>query len=181
MGVMPACDVCHGLVADRADASLGLPQGHQPTPSVQGLCHLHPEACFPIEFPRRGVGGAIPLARGVPGYWCCRGPAKQIAEGVAALGACCAEAAPVVVFVSPTIASLAPSLAFLRLAPPCPSPQGFEAGRLAMDKGCRGDCVSVTVGPAPYCGSECGEQPVCRRRFLLLRCPCGGPCGTLCR
>src|SRR5207249_4027130 len=80
--VMPACYVRHGLVADRADASLFFPEVHQPTSSPQGLFHLYAKACFPIEFPCRVVGITFPLYLCVPGYWCCRGQAQQVADGL---------------------------------------------------------------------------------------------------
>src|SRR5262249_15705586 len=52
--------------------------------------------------------------------------------------------------------------------PPCPAPQGVENGRIDMDKGFLGRRVSVKVCPTPYFGSKCGDQPVCRGRFLIL-------------
>src|SRR6266540_1344966 len=44
--VMPTCYMRNGLVADWADASLFLPEVHQPTFSLQGFCHLYAEACL---------------------------------------------------------------------------------------------------------------------------------------
>ena len=61
--VMPSCYVRNGLVTDRADASLFFPEVHQPTPSVQGLFHLHAEAFFKIDFPCRVVGVARAVAK----------------------------------------------------------------------------------------------------------------------
>ena len=37
-----------------------------------------------------------------------------------------------------------------------------------MDKGFLGRRVSVKVCPTPYFGIECGDQPVCRGRFIIL-------------
>ena len=66
--VMPSCYVRNWLVTDRADAALFFPEVHQPTPSAQGLFHLHAEAFFKIDFPGRVVGVTIPLNLCVPGY-----------------------------------------------------------------------------------------------------------------
>src|SRR2546425_12628079 len=59
--VMPSCYVRNELVTDRTDAALFFPEVHQPTPSEQGLFHLHAEAFFKIDFPCRVVGVTIPL------------------------------------------------------------------------------------------------------------------------
>ena len=37
-----------------------------------------------------------------------------------------------------------------------------------MDKGFFCRCMSVEVGPSPYVGVECGDQPVGRGRFVIL-------------
>ena len=166
--VMPTCYLRNGLVADWADASLFLPQVRQPTFSLQGLFHLYAEACFKIEFPSRIVGITFPLYLCVPGYWCCRGQAQQVVDYLSILTFCLAEEAPVLVSDSPKVAVFYPSLAFLRVSPPCPSPQGFEDGRIDMDKGFLGGGVSVKVGPSPYFGIECSDQPVCRCLFVIL-------------
>ena len=79
-----------------------------------------------------------------------------------------AEEAPVLVSDAPKIALLHPSLAFLWMSPPCPAPQGVENGRIDMGKGFLGRGVSVKVGPSPYFGIECGNQPVGRGLFVLL-------------
>src|SRR2546425_1056168 len=166
--VMPSCYVRNWLAADRADASLFFPEVHQPTPSVQGFFHLHAEAFFKIDFPCRVVGVTIPLNLCVPGYWYCGGQAEEVAGRLAVLVFGRPEEAPVLVSDSPKIAILHPSLAFRRMSPPCPAPQGLENGRIDMDKGFLGRRVPVKVGPTPYFGIECGDQPVCRGRFLIL-------------
>src|SRR5439155_14257168 len=81
---------------------------------------------------------------------------------------CRAEEAPVLVSDSPKVAVFYPSLALLGVSPPCPSPQGFEDGRINMDRGFLGGGVSVKVCPASYCGVECCNHPVCRCLFVIL-------------
>src|SRR2546421_48887 len=75
---------------------------------------------------------------------------------------------PVPVAGPPEVLILHPLSAFLRVSPPCPSPQSFEDGRIDMDKGFLGRGVLVKVGPAPYFGIECGNQPVGRGLFVRL-------------
>jgi hypothetical protein len=166
--VMPSCYVRSGLVTDRAEAALCFPEGQQPTPSAQGLFHLHAEAFFKRDFPCRVVGVTIPLHLYVPGYWYGGGQAEEVAGRLSVLVFGRPEEAPVRVSDSSKRALLHPSLAFCRVSPPCPAPPGLKNGRLAMGKGFLGRRVSVTVCPPPYCGMECGDQPVCRGRFLLL-------------
>ena len=75
MVVVPACYVRNGLSADGAEAALLFPEVHQPTSSVEGLCHPYATAFFKVAFPGRIVGIAISFDLSVPGYWCCGGPA----------------------------------------------------------------------------------------------------------
>ena len=89
-------------------------------------------------------------------------------DGLSVFAFCPSKEAPVLVSDSPEVAVLRPSLPFLWMSPPCPSPQGFEDGRIDMDKGFLGCCVSVKVCPSPYFGIECSDQPVCRSRFVSL-------------
>ena len=160
--VVPTCYLRNGLVTDRADAALSFPEVRQPTFSLQGLFHLYAEACLKIEFPCRIVGITFPFDLCVPGYWCCGGEAKQVTGCLSVLVFCLSEEAPVLVSDLPKVAVFYPMLAFFRVSPPCPSPQGFEDGRIDMDKGFLGCGVSVKVCPSPYFGVECGDQPVCR-------------------
>jgi hypothetical protein len=81
---------------------------------------------------------------------------------------CLSEEAPVLVSGPSEVPILHPSFAFCRVSPPCPSPQGVEDGRIDMGKGFLGRGVSVKVCPSPYCGIECGNQPVCRGLFVIL-------------
>ena len=81
---------------------------------------------------------------------------------------CLSEEAPVLVSGPSKVPILHPAFAFCRVSPPCPSPQGFEDGRIDMGKGVLGRGVSVKVCPSPYCGIECGNQPVGRGLFVLL-------------
>ncbi len=166
--VMPTRYVRHGLVADRADAALFFPEVPQPTSSTQGLFHRYAKACFQRECPCRVGGMTFPLDLCVPGYWCCRGQAKQVADGLSLLAFCLSEAAPVLVSDLPKVAVFPPSLALLRMSPPCPSPPGCAEGRVDMDKGFLGCGVSGKVCPSPYWGVECGAQPVCRSLFVVL-------------
>jgi hypothetical protein len=166
--VVPTCYLRHKLVADRTDAALFLPEVRQPTFSLQGLFHLYTEACLKIEFPGRVVGITFPLYLCVPGYWCCRGQAQQVTDCLSVLAFCLSEEAPVLVSDLPKVAVFYPTFALFRVSPPCPSPQCFEDGRIDMDKGFLGCGVSVKVGPSPYVGVECGDQPVCRCLFVIL-------------
>jgi hypothetical protein len=61
--VMPSCYVRHWLVTDRAEAALFFPEVHQPTPSAQGLFHLHAEAFLHIA-PYGRTLQPSPLAQG---------------------------------------------------------------------------------------------------------------------
>jgi hypothetical protein len=74
--VMPSCYVRHWLVTARAEAALFFPEVQPPTPSVQGLFHLHAEAFFKLDFPWRVVGVPLPLHLCVPGYWSGGGQAE---------------------------------------------------------------------------------------------------------
>ncbi len=166
--VMPASYLRDRLVTDWADTALFFPEVRQPTFSVQGLFHLHAEAFFKVDFPCRIVGIAGSFDLFIPGYWCGRGQAKQVADGLSILAFCLSEEAPVLVSDLPKVAVFYPSLALLRMSPPCPSLQGFEDGRIDVDQGVLGCCVSVTVCPTSYFGVECGDQPVCRSLFVVL-------------
>ncbi len=166
--VMPTCYMRNGLVADWADASLFLPEVHQPTFSLQGFCHLYAEACFKIEFPDRIVGVTFSFDLYVPGYWCCGGEAQQVSDGFSVLVFRCPEEAPVPVAGPSEVLILHPLFAFGRVSPPCPSPQGFKDGRVDMGKGFLGRCMLVKVCPSSYLGIEGGNQPVCCGLFVTL-------------
>src|SRR5205823_6103727 len=49
--VMPARHLRERLGTDRAEASLFLPEMHQSTSPLQGLCHFYAETCFKMGFP----------------------------------------------------------------------------------------------------------------------------------
>ena len=95
--VVPSRDVRDGFGTDWTDAALRFPEVHQPTFSAQGLLHFDAKAYFQIECPLRVVGVTFPLDLCVPGYWCCRGQAEQVADGFSVLVFCCSEEAPVLV------------------------------------------------------------------------------------
>jgi len=167
--IMPPRYLRDGLGADWADASLFFPEVHEPTFPLQGLFHLYAKACFEMEFPSWIVGITVPFNLGVLFVdGCCRGQAKPVLDGVTILILCFSEEAPVLVAKSPKVAILHPLLAFLRVSPPCPSPQCFKDGRIDMDKGFLGRCVLVKVCPSPYFGIECRYQPVGCGLFVVL-------------
>src|SRR6266704_1600080 len=113
--VMPASYLRDRLVTDWAATALFFPEVRQPTFSVQGLFHLHAEAFFKVDFPCRIVGIAGSFDLFIPGSWCCRGQAKQVADGLSILAFCLSEEAPVLVSDLPKVAVFYPSLAFLRM------------------------------------------------------------------
>ena len=166
--VVPACYMRNGLSADGAEAALFFPEVHQPTSSVEGLCHLYAKAFFQVAFPGWIVGIAISFDLFVPGYGCCGGQAEPGVGGVPFFVFCLSEEAPVPVSGPSEVPILHPAFAFGRVSPPCPSPQGLENGRIDMGKGFLGRGVSVKVGPSPYFGIEGGNQPVGRGLFVLL-------------
>lgn len=163
--VVPACHVCDRLGTDRTDAALLFPEvGEGPFP-MQGLFHLYAKAFFKIEFPGGIVWVAVSFDFLVSGYWSCGGVAKPVLDGLSVFVLCRPEEVPISVARPPEVAVGYPPLAFFRVSPSCPSPQGFEGGRVNMDKGVFSCCVSVKVRPSPYFGIELGYQPVCRSLF----------------
>jgi len=81
--VVPACQGCERVGADRAGTALRCPQVGQGTFSLQGFFHLSAAAFFPREGPGRVVGGAVACDCRLSGSWGCGGVAKPVADGVA--------------------------------------------------------------------------------------------------
>ena len=72
---------------------------------------------------------------------------------------CCPEEVPVPLDRPLEVPVAYPPVVLLRVPPSCPSPQGFENGRIHMDKGCFCRCMLVKVGPSPYFGVEVAMSP----------------------
>ena len=166
--VVPACQTCDRLGADRAGTALLFPKVGQGTFSLQGFFHLYAKAFFQIDFPCRVVGGACSFDFLIAGYWCCGGVAKPVADRVAVPVFCRPEKVPVSLSRPSEVPVSHPPFAFLRVSPSCPSPQGFEDGRIDMNKGFFRRSVSVEVRPSSYFGVELCYHPGCCSLFVVL-------------
>ena len=172
--VVPACQTCDRLGTDRAGTALLFPQVGQGTFSLQGSFHLYAKAFFQREFPCRVVGVACSLNFLRSGYWCCGGVAKPVSARVAVPVFCRPAKVPVPISRPSAVPVGDPPFALLRVSPSCPSPQGFEDGRIDMDTGCFRRSVSVEVRLSPYCRVELGDHPVCCSLFVVLDDLSGG-------
>ena len=168
MVVVPACQTGDRLGTDRTVAALLFPKVGQGTSSLQGLFHLYAKALFQIGFPCRVVGVALSFDFRISGYGCCRGMTKPVFSSVSVFVFCCPEEMPVPISRPSKVAVGNPPFAFLRVPPSCPSPQGFEDGRVDMDKGFFSRSVSVKVRPSSYFGVELCYQPACCSLFVVL-------------
>ena len=146
--VVPACQTCDRLATDWAGTALLFPQVGQGTFSLQGSFHLYAKAFFQIDFPCRGIWITCSFDFLIAGYWYCGGVAKPVADRVAVAVFGRPEKVPVSLSRPSKVPVSHPPFAFLRVSPSCPSPQGFEDGRINMDKGFFGRSVSVEVRPS---------------------------------
>jgi hypothetical protein len=166
--VVPPCYVRDWLGAERANTALLFPKVGQGASSLQGLFPLYAEAFLKIDFPCRVVGVAFSFDFCMSGYGCCGGVTKPVFDRLPVFVLCCPEAVPVPLARPSTGAVGHPPCAFFRVSPSCPSPQGFEDGRINMDKGFFGRSVSVEVRPSSYLRVELCYQPGCCSLFVVL-------------
>jgi len=166
--VVPPCHLRDWLGADRTNTALLFPKVGQGSPSPQGLLHFDAEAFFQIAFPCRVVGVTVSFDFCVSGYRCCGGVAKPVFDGLSVFVLCCPEEVPVPIARSSKVTVGYPPSTFLRVSPSCPSPQGFKAGRVNMDKGFFCRSMLVKVRPSTSLGVEQGYQPVCCGLFVVL-------------
>src|SRR5256885_12581622 len=132
---VPTSHLCDWLDADGADTVLLFPKVGKSMAPLQGLFDLYAQAFFQIDFPCRVVGVAGSFDFLVSGYRGCGGVAKPVSNGLLVFVLCCSEEMPIPIARPSKVAVGSPPFAFLRVSPPCPSPQSFEDGRITMDKG----------------------------------------------
>ena len=166
--VMPACHLCERVGTDGTVAVVFFPQVEQGTSSSQGLFHLYAKALFTVDFPCGIVGITVSFHFGESGHRCCRGQAKPGLDGFSLVVFCRTEEAPTSIFQPSKVAVGDPPFAFLRVPPSCPSPQGFEDGRIDMNKGFLRRSMSVEVRPSSYFGVALCYQPGCCSLFVVL-------------
>ena len=102
------------------------------------------------------------------GYGCCGGVTKPVFDRLPVFVFCCPEEVPFPIARPSKVAVGHPPFAFFRVSPSCPSPQGFEDGRIHIDKGVFCRSVSVKVRPSSYFGVELCYQPGCCSLFVIL-------------
>ena len=158
MMAMPPRQVRNGLVTDRTETVLLLPQVQHFTSPLEIVCHGDAEALFKVAFPSRikRIGGAFDLCVSLDGDTRCGeqpgGPGASIfARSLAAKD----PAAPVD-DVEVGIFNPAPGLLWVPAF--CPLPQGKEDGVIHFGQGLLAGHVPVIVGPAPDEGVELPDQ-----------------------
>src|SRR5712692_10342896 len=135
-------------MADRTETVLLAPEVIEPPSAPQGICHLHAEARFQVEFPFRVVGIGFPSDLGVPLNASSRGEAEPVPVGLAFLVFGYPEEPPVPGARATEVAVGHPVPALIGVSSFCPLPQGAIQGIVHTGEGCLADDMPVVVRPA---------------------------------